>query len=389
MDEAREDRYIKTILAKIQDIDSGAFDRFASEYSICFQKGNGNWLFPMMYDYYANIQHNKTIVSLLNELGLFLHSQCKKKDLYEIIAIDKSLCIDDSYVDEYVIDVQRAQNEKPIFKDINSPWRTRGISLPLYEIPTILLNSIVFKYKNHNHPYILADIAGMYIFSQKLIEGLHYLYRSIKEIADFPNRYWNSNYGIAGAANTFRLLYLMCPSSNIELHRKLFKYQYVYLTKLACTTHDELFQHEAYVNRAALVTSSSARYYIPMNINPDLLYISDMYYAHYCNELAEQLSTASGWEYNIKSLTYFQHASFWPNATGGYVDIEDKTYGEIVSQKHEQAKFIAFEYFTGFLSQTDSLSYSDIEELFKLIKNECRYNFKSLRNRVLNYKSYK
>ena len=91
----------------------------------------------------------------------------------------------------------------------------------------------------------------------------------------------------------------------------------------------------------------------------------------------------------MKSLTYYQHASLWPNATGGYVDIEDKTYGEIVSQKHEQAKFIAFEYFTGFLSQTDSLSYSDIEELFKLIKNECRYNFKSLRNRVLNYKSYK
>lgn len=389
MEEVKYDKYIEDILVKIQAIDSEAFDRFASEYSICFRKRNGNWLFPMLYNYYANIQNNKEIISLLNELGLSLHNQCQKKDLYEITTIDKSLCIDDSYVDEYVVEVQSAQNEKPIFKDINSPWRTRGISLPLYEIPTILLNSIVFKYKNHNHPYILADIAGMYIFSQKLIEGLHYLYRSIKEIADFPNRYWNSNYGIAGAANTFRLLYLMCPSSNIELHRKLFKYQYVYLTKLACTTHDELFQHEAYVNRAALVTSSSARYYIPMNINPDLLYISDMYYAHYCNELAEQLSTASGWEYNLKSLTYFQHASFWPNATGGYIDIEDKTYGEIVSQKHEQAKFIAFEYFTGFLSQTDSLSYSDIEELFKLIKNECRYNFKSLRNRVLNYKSYK
>ena len=384
-----EGQYIKDILTRIQAVDPEAFDRFASEHSVCFQPKNGNWLFPMMFDYYVNTYKDEEIVSLLKQLGLYLHNQCMKKDLYEITTIDKSLCIDDSYVDEFVKDIQHAQNDKPLFKDINSPWRTRGISLALHEIPTLLLNSIVFKFKEYNHPYILADIAGMYIYGQKLNEGLHYLYRSVKEIVDFPNRYWNSDYGIAGAANTFRLLHLMCPSSNIELTRKLFKYQYVYLTKLACTTNDELFQQDAYVNRAAMVISSIARYFIPMSINPDLLYISDMYYAHYCNELAEQLSYASGWRYNMKSLTYYQHASFWPNDTGGYVDIEDKTYNEIVSQKHEQAKLIAYEYFIDFKAQKDHLDSCGIEELFSIIQHECRYNYKSLRNRVLNYKSYK
>lgn len=66
-----------------------------------------------------------------------------------------------------------------------------------------------------------------------------------------------------------------------------------------------------------------------------------MYYAHYCNELATQISISSGWKYNMKSLTYYQHASIKPNDTGGYVDIEEKTYNEIVSAKHEQAKSIA------------------------------------------------
>lgn len=42
-----------------------------------------------------------------------------KKDLYEITTIDKSLCIDDFYVDEYAVEVQCVQNEKPIFMDIN------------------------------------------------------------------------------------------------------------------------------------------------------------------------------------------------------------------------------------------------------------------------------
>ena len=134
-----EGQYIKDILTQIQSVDSEAFDRFVSEHSVCFQPKNGNWLFPMMFDYYANTYKNEEIVSLLKQLGLYLHNQCMKKDLYEITTIDKSLCIDDSYVDEYVKDIQYAQSEKPVFKDINSPWRTRGISLALHEIPTLLL----------------------------------------------------------------------------------------------------------------------------------------------------------------------------------------------------------------------------------------------------------
>ena len=65
--------------------------------------------------------------------------------------------------------------------------------------------------------HIYADIAGMYMYGQKFEEGLNYLYRSINQLAMFPNRYWNSDYGLAGAANTFRLLLLMCPKNHMEL----------------------------------------------------------------------------------------------------------------------------------------------------------------------------
>ena len=36
-----EEQYIKDVLVQIQAIDPEAFDRFASEHSLCFQKGNG------------------------------------------------------------------------------------------------------------------------------------------------------------------------------------------------------------------------------------------------------------------------------------------------------------------------------------------------------------
>lgn len=384
-----DNHYIKGLLENIESADPDAFSRFASEYSICFQEKKSNWLFPMMFDFYTNKRHNENIISLLKELGLYMHNKCKEYDMYEVTMIDRSLCIDDSYVENYVQKLQSIQNNKPKFKDLNSPWRTRGISLALYEIPTLLLNSIIFEFKDKEHPYILADIASMYIYAQKLEDGLNFLYRSVSQLIMFPNRYWNSEYGLAGAVNTFRLLLLMCPQNDLELYKKIYIYDYLYLTKLACTTSDEIFQHEAYVNRASIVISPMARFVMPICINPDLLYISDTYYAHYCNELAEMISTASGWKYNMKSLTYYQHASIRPNGTCGYADIEDRTYSEIVSEKHKQAKTIAFMFFTNICAGCNNLTVSDIESLFKILQYECRYNYKEIRKRVLNFKSYK
>ena len=342
----------------------------------------------MMFDYYVNTIKDETITNLMIELGTKLHNSCRDIHMAEITHIDRSLCIDDSYVEDYVIKIQKAHNKDPKFIDLNSPWRTRGINLSLYEIPISLLNSIIFEYKDKEHPYILADIAGIYIYSQRFTEALNYLYRSVELLIHFPNRFWNSDYGIVGAVNTFRLLLLMCPLSDLNLYRKLFAYDYMYLTKLACTTEDDVFQQDAYVNRASIVMNPIAKTVLPIHINPGLLYISDMYYAHYCNELAESISYSSGWKYNMKSLTYYQNGSIKPNGSGGYVDTEEKTYNEIVSDKHKQAIQIAYHFYLRILEGCDALESEEIESLFRLIQYELRYNFKSIRNRVLNYKKY-
>lgn len=102
------------------------------------------------------------------------------------------------------------------------------------------------------------------------------------------------------------------------------------------------------------------------------------------------MSLASGWNYYMKSLTFYQHSSIRPNDTGGYVDSIDETYGEIVSCKHEQAKVIAFNFYRN-ISQQNSLYLTDddIEKLFKLIQYELKHNYKSLRKSVLSFKKYK
>lgn len=221
-------KHIKELLEELQSLDNDAFEKFASRCSICFQKGKENWLFPMLFEYYYNTVHDERAIKLIVELGKNLHNDCISKPFFEITHIDRSLCIDDSFVDDYVKCVQDAENKQPEFHDINSPWKTRGITLSLYGISSFSLNSIIFKFKDKEHPYILADIAGMYVYAGKFSEGLFYLYRSAKLLTSFPNRYWNSEYGLAGAANTFRLLLLMCPTVMLDLFKKIYAYDYMY-----------------------------------------------------------------------------------------------------------------------------------------------------------------
>ena len=51
--------YIKTLLEKIESADPKSFSQFAHEHPICFQEKKGNWLFPMMFDFYVNKIHNE------------------------------------------------------------------------------------------------------------------------------------------------------------------------------------------------------------------------------------------------------------------------------------------------------------------------------------------
>ena len=51
----KQDSYITDLLGRIKELNPDAFEEFASKHAICFQPKKGNWLFPMMFDYYVNI----------------------------------------------------------------------------------------------------------------------------------------------------------------------------------------------------------------------------------------------------------------------------------------------------------------------------------------------
>lgn len=147
-------------------------------------------------------------------------------------------------------------------------------------------------------------------------------------------------------------------------------------------------EQTAYVNRAELVSHSWAHLFLPLFQNPELLYISDLYHAHHCNETAMFNSEVSGNNYYMQSLTYYQNGSLWPNDTGGYVDIEDKTYGQIVREKEIESIMNAQSFMQEIIKSQDFLTFSDIAAIFSLIENEYKTNFKSFRNRIFNFEKY-
>lgn len=383
---------IKNILLKIQAEDPESFARFSSEHAICFTEANGDWLFPALYEFYTEDVKNPIVVGLLQELGLLFHQESKNGPIAEITTLDRSLCLDESKVFEYIVKQQKlASGDIKNVEYLKTPYKTKTKVLPFRHISPIDHNWLIIEYGGIAHPYILADIASVLIYSQKIKDSFDYLRRSVSLLTEFPNKFWNSELAIAGATNTFRLIRLMFPSHRLDqiaLFRKIFKYNYLYLTRMACITRDELMEQTAYVNRAELVSHSWAHLFLPLFQNPELLYISDLYHAHHCNETAMFNSEVSGNNYYMQSLTYYQNGSLWPNDTGGYVDIEDKTYGQIVREKEIESIMNAQSFMQEIIKSQDFLTFSDIAAIFSLIENEYKTNFKSFRNRIFNFEKY-
>lgn len=377
---------VKEILLKIQAEDPESFARFSSEHSICFTEANGDWLFPALYEFYTEEIKNPNVVGLLQELGLLFHYESIKEPFAEITTLDRSLCLDESNVFEYIVKQQKlASDDIKNVEYLRTPYKTKSEVLPSCYISPIDHDWLIIEYGGIAHPYILADIASVLIYSKKIKESLGYLRRSVNLLTDFPNKYWNSELAITGAANTFRWLRLMFQD-DINLSRKLFKYNYLYLSRMACITRDDLLEQSAYVNRAALVMMPFAYTFLPfLGQNPDFLYISDLYYAHFCNETATFNSILSGNNYYMKSLTYYRNGSLWPNDYGHYIDSVDETYEQLVDRKHKVAIMNAYEYWSKINRGEDALTESDIDRIFMRIEQEYNNNYKRFCDNILNF----
>ena len=297
--------------------------------------------------------------------------------------MDKSLSLDDSYVEKFIVLINQNVSKDYKFQELKSPYKTKRYSIALQEIDKWTLQNLTMKFGETEHPYILAEIANCYIMSSKFLEAFNYLYRAAKQLTAYPHKYWNSEYGIIGATNLFRHLFTL--SKELEHKKKLFKLYYLHLTRLICITKDKLILSNSYSNRAFLCRDRIAVYVMPIiGINPDLLYMSDLWYAHHSGQ--PEVPAVMSLGFFKTSTTMYQNASLYVNDTGGYKDIEDRTYSELVTAKHIQSLKIATAYLQELKEGICNIEKSELNKFFQTIENECRYDYDNFRKRVLNFK---
>ena len=121
---------IKDILLKIKAEDPESFARFSSEHAICFTEANGDWFFPALYEFYTEDVKNSRVVRLLQELGMLFHNENLNEPFADITTLDRSLCLDESKVFEYIVKQQKlASADIKNVENLRTPYKT---TLPSY-----------------------------------------------------------------------------------------------------------------------------------------------------------------------------------------------------------------------------------------------------------------
>ncbi len=375
---------LKSILQEIFELEDSAMNSFFSQNPECFDKSNPDWLFPRLVAFFKSRPHMGKIDELLHQMSIELSGTISDNLYSELTLIDKSLCIDDAFVEEFILKLDSHSSKDYKFQDLKSPYKTKGYSLPLQSVDKWALQDLTMEFGKTEHPYILAEIANCYILSSAFIESFNYLYRAAKQITFYPHKYWNSEYGMLGAANTYRHLFILV--NDVQLKIKLFKLYYLHLTRLISITKDKLILSNSYSNRAFLCRYSFSIYALPfIGINPDLLYISDLWYAHFCGQ--PEVPAFITMDFYKLSLTMYQNASIYVNDTGGYKEIEDRTYEQIVEDKNLESIKIGYEYLKQFKELSCSIDRNELNKIFQNIEKECRYDFIKFKDRVLKFKN--
>lgn len=375
---------IKNILQEIIDLEGSAMDFFFTNNPECFDKSKPDWLYPRLVAFFQSRHHNDKIDELLDEMSIELSAVIGDNIFSELTIIDKSKSIDDAFVETFILKLTKNESKEYKFQQLKSPYKTKGYSLALKSVDKWVLQNLTMEFGETEHPYILAELTNCYMLSSSFLDAFQYLYRAAKQLTTYPHKYWNSEYGMMGAANVYRHLFILV--TDVEMKLRIFKLYYLHLTRLINITKDKLILSNSYSNRAFMCRDSLSLYALPfIGINPDLLYISDLWYAHNCGQ--PEVPAVMTMDFYKMSLTMYQNASIYVNDTGGYKEIEDRTYGEIVEAKNFQSIEIAIEYLKQFKDSNCSINRKELNKIFQDFEKECRFDFVKFKNRVLKFKN--
>lgn len=267
-----------------------------------------------------------------------------------IFSVSTSRKLNDSWIEDFRKDYHQCFTGDVFSHEVKPrQYKTIAESLIVYAISSEKLLTLSEKYFHFNHPYVNYLIASAIYNSKNFSQGLPILRNGIATICSYPNYYWNNEFAIEGASWMIAdLLYLLGNDIFLkeELQKekiKLLKLLFLYMSRYICMTKSNLKCIDFYSNRARIIKGNISDFIaiFPLGVNPDIQFISDMYLA-YQTAINHDIPTIQPiQQLYFDSMKMYRHGSLIPNNTGGYHDIEDRTWMELVRDGEQRSLMLA------------------------------------------------
>ncbi|MCB9211839.1 MAG: hypothetical protein H6609_20950 [Ignavibacteriales bacterium] len=324
------------------------FEAFYKNYSQEKQIEGKNGLYQLIESFRQNISQKRELSE--EEAILFKHIiECAENEIYsnselKISIVNKVKIPNENFLKEFQSDFQSIKTDDLFFEQINKgKYKTVKEYISLHGVDGKGLTELYDKYKDFNHPYIYNLISEPLIQAKNFSNGIAILKKSLKYAFRYPNYFWDSLNGVnACASSLYQIQFLLGRDGLMELNKtinnfetKLLKLIFLYLSRVIYMSANNLLSIDAYSNRARIVRDYNYQFMMifGLGVNPDIQYISDKYLAYATatkNNLVGEPFIQLMWD----SMKMYRHGSHIPNSTGGYQDIEDATWMQLVQRGH-------------------------------------------------------
>lgn len=293
----------------------------------------------------------------------------------------------EDFISSFLNDYKSTQTDDLFFKEVR-PRRYKTITenIALYGVDGEALFKLYQKYKDYNHPFIFYLISEPLINSKNYSQGISILEKSLKYAFRYPNIYWNSSHGIEGCLwSLFNIQYLLKKNGIYKVGEqlpsfpiKLLKLIYLYLSRYIYSNPDNPKIIDCYSHRARLTKDYLSEFVciFGLGVNPEIQSISD-YYLGYQAAMNFNLLAPPFLDLMWESMKLYRHGSHIPNSSGGYQEIEDRTWMELVQAGEIRSIHFAELFLTEFENYNYNLMNDEIEYVCNYAKEINKDDFEN------------
>lgn len=300
-------------------------------------------------------------LDLMLKILLEKHSSFIENSDNGIHYLNKHLQVNDSEIlSQFATDAKNSYSDKYEYRNAeHQRYKTITEKVAFQKVD---FNNLIKDYIDYDHPYICSEIAIAYLNAKKYDIGLVFLQKALIHAFSSPNIYWHNPTALYGCVDAlYEFQHLLGREGMNELSERIpngmfmiLQCLYLYLSRAIYMCDYETVEKEDenipyfIINKINYLSIRADLVYFyrqefnsifGIGVNPDIQFMSDKASAYY-------LAMNYGIEIVAKDAyqdaqKMYQYGGLTPNDSGGYIDIEDATFTELIERGQRRSEVLA------------------------------------------------